>query len=130
MSRYNLTNEEEKHEQLVDLVRVYDKTLSEILFLEGHLNMTKHSIIELMEELDIDRFGKVKLIEKETIFVDPQGIANEPHVGEHAVISINEHATVGRLYENNMNYRIAQDLVKKAIKKHTVHTVKEKTIEF
>lgn len=129
MSRYNLTVEEEKYEQLVDLARVYDKTITEVMFLEAHLKSIKVDIIELMEELGIDRIGKLKLTKKETVFVSVEGLAKDKAVVQYAVVTINEHATIAKMYQDNINYTIAQQMVRKAIALNKTHSYEEKDIE-
>lgn len=129
MSRYNLTVEEEKYEQLVDLARVYYKTITEVMFLEAHLKSIKVDIIELMEELGIDRIGKLKLTKKETVFVSVEGLAKDKAVVQYAVVTINEHATIAKMYQDNINYTIAQQMVRKAIALNKTHSYEEKDIE-
>ena len=115
MSRYKSTIVEEKEETLKDLIRVARLISDEINPLQARLNMIQNDIISIMEELKIDNFEGVKLIDDSVTLIELNKLNDKKSVIKYVIGTVDENLTIKEMYKNHVDYTVAKKLIKEAI---------------
>ena len=130
MSRYKESLNDEKLKEVDDLVNIAKRLEDEILTLQAQLDMTKTKIKEIMDELDIDEHGKVRIIRESEIQTDLLELyENHKSVANYAVGTVDQKNTLSYMYASQIDFKVAKRMLEKAIEDTKIKEVQREYVK-
>jgi len=130
MSKYKLKIDERKLEHLDDLLRVARKVKEEIEPLQSYLNSVEGQIIETMRELNIDFHKGVRLFDGKRQFVNLGKLAEKKSLLPYVIAEVLFDSTLADMYGDNIDYKVAKNLLQEGIEKAKLYEVDDVRINY
>lgn len=130
MSKYKSTIVDRKKEHLDDLIRVAKKVRDEIAPLQGYLNSIESQIIEAMREIDTDFYNGVRLFDGKKVYVNLGKLAEKKSLLPYVIAEVVFDSTLQDMYADNIDYKVAKNLLIEGIEKAKLYEVDDVKINY